>query len=183
MAWGGNLFDAATLRLHWQTTTSTYSAFAGDGKFLVAADAVWDLTRPQPVLQAPIKPGGPKTVAASPKGSRLAAYYRDGTIRLWDWQDGKLKEREGMKSHPGEHLSLFFLGDNKTMASYGPGGLVCWDLSASKPTEKFALKGAAGLAFSPDGKWLAHFEHNAADNPVGVILWDVTGNFSFPLKS
>jgi len=180
-----HVYDAATLRFHCELRgppgRSWHNVAFVSGNTLCAFSALWDLSPAEPVRLADLAPLDPSAVAAAPKAARLAAQYADGKIHLWDWVDGKLKER-GAFSHSGKWPRMCFLPDGNTLISSDGGSLRLWDVHESTPRVISDLKDSAGLmAVSPDGKALATYEWNKLAYPEKVALWDLT-NPKEPIK-
>jgi WD40 repeat protein/tRNA A-37 threonylcarbamoyl transferase component Bud32 len=107
-------------------------------------------------------------VALSPDGTRLAAAYEDGAVRVWDAASGK--ERFTLKGHAGRVYALAWSPDGTRLASGGIDRLVrLWETQRGK--EVLHLGGhtedVTGVAFSPDGDWLVSCARDGK-----VRLWD-----------
>jgi WD40 repeat protein len=110
------------------------------------------------------------SVVFSPDGASLVSAGRDGTIRFWDVQSGKEKQRlEGHKGQRGEPAwinAVAFSPDGKLLADAARDNSVrIWDVAAAKEIHKFTLAPWTGpggapsfayaLAFAPNGKTIA----------------------------
>ena len=161
---------------------------------------LWNLTTHQPV-GAPLSEGSNSAyqLAFSPNGKLLAAAETDGTVQLWDPATGQpvgtplpadTHDAAGIAFSPdGELLAT---ADNTGFDSERGGGIVrLWNPSTGKPVGA-PLPAAAnlggrvgGLAFSPDGKFLATVDVSASGQTVQ--LWNpATGQpvgAAFPVDS
>jgi WD40 repeat protein len=107
------------------------------------------------------------SVAVSPSNQLLAAGYWEGTIKVWDFNDGT--ERFSLTDPAGVN-TVAFAADSKTLASGGPGDAIkLWDLTTGKERQSLKTEagGTMGLAFSADGKKLA-----SAHQDGWLIVWD-----------
>jgi WD40 repeat protein len=99
------------------------------------------------------------------RGESLVCGCADGTVRLWDLQDGA-RERFPLKGHAGPVESLAF-ASGALLASGGWDARL-WNLAGEAPREVDRLRtGGASLAFLPDGRLLA------GGTGYGGGLWQV----------
>ena len=123
--------------------------------------------------------GRVESLAVSPDGQVAAAGYRDGMIRLWNLQTGRMERL--LAGHRREVKALAFQPGGQLLASGSRDGtLRLW--SAATGEELRCLSGPAKevrcLAFSPDGQALASGHAGVA------ILWSVaTGEQRSTLKA
>ena len=123
---------------------------------------------PKPVRIVEGHKGWVRAVAISPDGSLLASVGNDLAVRLWNMSDGKLvREMSGHESHI---YNVAFHPNGKDLAT---GDLMAhlfhWEVATGKKVrtwqaeslQKFdktfiaTLGGFRGMAFSPDGKFVA----------------------------
>lgn len=121
-----------------------------------------------PVYSIEAHQGWARAVAFSPDGATIATCGNDRMVRLFNAADGKLlRELAGHESHV---YHLAFLPGGGHLASCDLKGVVKhWDLASGNCARQFDaavlwkydggfradIGGARGMAFSPDGKWLA----------------------------
>ncbi|HEV3025480.1 MAG TPA: hypothetical protein VGX76_23575 [Pirellulales bacterium] len=120
-----------------------------------------------PVYQVPAHQGWLRAVGASPDGATFATCGNDRFVRLHSAADGKLlRELPGHESH----VYKVAFHPNGQLASCDLKGVVKhWDLSSGAAVRQLDgsllwkydagfhadIGGARGMAFSPDGTWLA----------------------------
>jgi len=138
----------------------TAAAFSPDGKRLASAGyngkisevAVWDLRASKRAFQF-VVPGYVPALAFSPDATKLVAPVSDGTVRVWDLDDGSLTVLRG---HHGTVGDAAFSPDGKELVSGGAGdGTVrVWELAeGDKSVGLPGLVGdIGGVAFTPDGR-------------------------------
>lgn len=150
-------------------------AFDPDGKTLLTAGydgrLIWWpalAEKPEPARIVQAHQGWIRAVDVSPDGSLVASVGNDLTVRLWNLTDGSLvREMTGHESHiynvvfhpGGQHLATGDLMCN----------LIDWEVATGKQVrtwraeslQKFdktfvaTIGGFRGMAFSPDGKYVA----------------------------
>jgi WD40 repeat protein/serine/threonine protein kinase len=177
------VWDAATgqetLTLQGHTDGVRSVAFSPDGKRLASTsnDAtvkVWDAATGQVTLTLKGHNAIVHSVAFSPDGTRLASASDDRTVRVWDAATGQeLLRFNG-------NTSVVFSPDGSRLAAGLEQTVKVWDAATGQ--ERLTCSGHTarvnGVAFSPDGSWLASA---GSDNTVKV--WDVaTGRELFTLK-
>jgi len=121
-----------------------------------------------PVYSIEAHKGWVRAVAVSPDGATIATCGNDRMVRLWSAADGKpVRELAGHESHV---YHVAFHPSGQRLASCDLKGVVNdWDLASGAasrkldsavlwkydPTFRADIGGARGMAFSPDGAWLA----------------------------
>ena len=121
-------------------------AFSGDGQRLVTAS---EFAVPMAAAQASTSGGG-----------QAASLHLEAGLQLWDTRDGRWLQRIDTG---GADVQAFALNGDGTRLAVGlrAGRLRLFSLPDGRPLRELALPQAtglprwAGLAFSPDGRWLA----------------------------
>jgi WD40 repeat protein len=152
-------------------------AFSPDGRRLALAGAGLDLWEDASGKQ--LRPVASKStldlhcIAFSPDGSRLAGCPSEGSCTIWNVSSGR-KEADLVQGMEGPRDECYFSPDGSqlivTGAREGDKAYV-WNLRAANPPE--AARTEAALAFSPNGKYLATANENAAqveDLGSGVVV-------------
>jgi WD40 repeat protein len=181
------------------------AAFSPDGKRLASASSdktvkVWDVQTGQQTLTIKGHTVPVWSVAFSPDGKRLAsgsgtegvgpAHRNPAELKVWDVQTGQelltlLKGVTGMVSSvafspdgkrlAGTHSEVQRPGQERPLQSIMPTVKV-WDAQTGQ--ELLSLKGASGMAFSPDGKRLVSISRGelgprgGGPAPGEVKVWD-----------
>ena len=108
--------------------------------------------------------------AFRPDGRQLVGAARDGRLRLWDIQRGRVGFTSGV-AHDRPIVDLRGDARGRAYATLGEDQVIrLWRSSAGIPmsTERRVAGGAAkAVAYSPDGRYLA-----AGDKRGGVQVWD-----------
>jgi WD40 repeat protein/serine/threonine protein kinase len=148
-------------------------SFSSDGRFIAAGctDGTLRILDAKTLrLRALHKTAGG---VFSPDGRTLAT-PGDG-VRLWDVNNGDLKEKAVLKDLKG--YALLYSQDGKTLiVADAPGtSFSLWDVTGSTPKRLATATGFAGglhspLALSPDGKTLF-----AGSGDKSIYLWDLSG--------
>jgi RNA polymerase sigma factor (sigma-70 family) len=147
-------------------------AFSPDGRRLAATTSltqegkedprvrVWDVASGKALWQVPSgHPTYRQAVAFSPDGRLLATAGRDGVIRLRDAATGA--EVRALSNQPGvpqagPAMDFAFSPDGRTVAAVRERGLSLWEVaSGGRRLIRDKLDAVWGVAWSPDGRWLA----------------------------
>jgi WD40 repeat protein len=139
-------------------------SFSPDGRRLATAglDAtvrVWDASSGREAIRLEGHGGRVRRVLFSPDGRRLASASDDGTVRLWDAVTGQ----ERLSLHGSAPSGPFwppnpavFSPDGRRLARGVSTTLRVWDAETGQQLlSKDHHATIGGLAFSPDGRWLA----------------------------
>ena len=118
-------------------------------------------------------------VVFSADSRRIAAGTRAGVVRIYDSNDGS-QLLEFAQTAAGLQ-QLAFSPDGTRLASANQEGASIWDAATGKQLLTFSGHGkgvrSSGIAFSPDGKWVA-----TSGNDGTVQVWEAeTGNVVFKL--
>lgn len=124
--------------------------------------------KPKPIRTIDAHQGWIRAIAVSPDGTLLASVGNDLVVRLWNMLDGKLiREMAGHESHI---YNVQFHPDGSQLAT---GDLKCnlihWDVTTGRQVRTWqaeslqkydktfiaTIGGFRGMAFSPDGKYVA----------------------------
>ncbi|MBP0031956.1 MAG: PD40 domain-containing protein [Roseofilum sp. Belize BBD 4] len=115
--------------------------------------------------------GTVNALACSPDGQTLASASYDGTVKLWQVNDGTLLQT--LEAHQDEVNALAYSPDGQTLASASYNGTVkLWQVDDGTLLQTLKRKGRQdkvnALAYSPDGQTLASASYDGT-----VKLWQV----------
>jgi WD40 repeat protein/tRNA A-37 threonylcarbamoyl transferase component Bud32 len=108
-------------------------------------------------------------VCFSPDGRTLASAHKNGTVKLWDVETGKMQR--SWPAHHGDVNWVSFSPDGRSLVTAGDDGEVrLWDLENEQAPVTFSghLSEVVCAAFSPDGKLIA-----SGDNAGWLRIWEV----------
>ncbi len=175
----GDLEKITVLAGHTDRVTDL--AFSGDGAYLASTGydrkiLLWDTGTWQQVATFPIREADLNTIAFSPAGSLLACGQT-----VWDATSGEIVHT--LLERVNEPAHVAFSPDGSRVAVDASGKIKVWDVASWQEVLSFTApvesRWLFGIAFSPDGKWLA-----AGSGQNGTVyFWSAeTGELAFTLE-
>jgi WD40 repeat protein len=152
-------------------------AFSPNGTTLASAGLavrLWDAATGQPRLAFPGQLGAVESVAVSGDGQTVATAGSDGTVRVWDPLTQRL--RTTVPATQSGLAAIAISPDGKVIASIDSykGQVQLWDLASGQRCQSFQAEGdlRGGVAFSPDGNWLAAKAQSMGPFGDTITIWD-----------
>jgi WD40 repeat protein len=169
------IWDAATLQpvilFNSHATQVNAIAFSRDGRWLASADSastihVWDFDARKTVHKLKVNEGEIRALDFSADGQYLAC-NGDRMVHLWSPQTGKSYGDLGPRATAKTTVSL---QADRLLTNGGGGAVRIWNSTSRQlATSLDSAEPIHGLAFSPDGKWIAGGVGNK------IRLWDAAG--------
>jgi WD40 repeat protein/transcriptional regulator with XRE-family HTH domain len=157
-------------------------SYSPDGKRLTYNDLnttiIVDATSGAEILSLPAESAG-NDVTFNPNGTQVAVFSEDAGLRIYNSSDGKML----IELHTGSGYNgrIAFSPDGTRIAAANDTGAHVWDVGTGKKLVTFSGHGEGeglnGIAYSPDGKWIA-----TSGNDATIKVWDAeTGGEIFTL--
>jgi WD40 repeat protein/serine/threonine protein kinase len=147
-------------------------AFTGGGQRLVCAGSngtvtLWEVETGEEALTLRGHQGPVNSVACSPGQEYIASAGEDGVVILWDARSGQ--RLHTLRGHTAAVVSVTFCPDRQRLVSSSEEDRVVkfWDVATGKETISLRLAMVRGVAFSPDGRYLA-----AGTSNDHVRIWE-----------
>ena len=182
------IWDLETKELRLTLTGHSKSVVSvdvsSDGRFVASGSSdqtarIWDAAMGEEVFVLPHQ-WSPNKLQFSPDGKLLATSGSNGEVKFWEVETGIERATFEAKkcwihglawSPTGKHLAIAcvpFDENGRSISSQTPGSIRLWDV-ANEPDGTFVVERNAwsnenhpsGIAFSPNGKFIADARHNA----------------------
>ena len=150
-------------------------AFSPDGRFLATASGdinsnsvkVWNARDGMEALSLKGHEARVRAIGYSPDGKLIATGSRDGTIRIWNAENGtEIKRLDNQKDgKPLESQDLQFTADGKRVIGANEHGANVWDLSTGRVVETNNHIFSLAVAISPDG---SRFALSHVNSVIGI---------------
>jgi WD40 repeat protein/tRNA A-37 threonylcarbamoyl transferase component Bud32 len=169
--------EVRTLTGHTDRVTSV--AFSPDGKRLASGSAdrtvkLWDTATGQELLSLASHTARVNCVAFSPVGRHIAGGSEGGSVHVWDAHTGQTITK--FQQHADGVCGVAFNPDGTRLASASRTGIKVWmPLTGEVVIDLDSSWTTGGVAFCPDGKWLASGQSPVqAQDPKGSVkVWDL----------
>ena len=168
-----NLDDAAAPRVTKAPSYAFNLAFNRDGRSLVMAEHLFDMTAPpRQIARFPTDFGGPNEVAFSPDGGRVALANGDTTVRLLDGRTWV--QRAEYRDLVVSPLAIAFAdGGRRLVAGLADGRLLLLDPHSLKPlSEAWGPAGTFVMTVTPAEPGAVLVRHEPASG-VGDPQWSL----------
>jgi len=102
-------------------------------------------------------------------GETLAGVCRDGSLRLWNVEDGQLLACAKAAHSADAMYGILYTADGRLISTANDGPTQIWDAKNLERTDSIDIPGAS-LALAPDGDTLAI---GGVEDKSSVVLWDL----------
>jgi len=156
-------------------------AFSPDGRTLltggVAGVILWDIDTSQPLSHLRGHGGDVNSVAFNSNGRTVISAAVDGTLRLWDLEEGQII-RHYSSTEDGNLFTLTVSPDGHTVLSPWFTGssmnVIIWDLNTGAELRRYSTDNfISNATFSPDGQMALLGVDHYNGTPAEVIMLDV----------
>ena len=161
-------------------------SYSPDGKRLAYNDLnttiIVDATSGAEILSLASTDSAGNDVAFSPDGTQVAVGSEDAGLRIYNSSDGKMLIE--LQTGSGYNGRIVFSPDSKHIAAANDTGAHVWDITTGRKLVTFIGHGEGeglnGIAYSPDGKWIATSGNDATikvwDPETGAEIFTLTGH-------